>query len=426
MREDCESGVSPRRLDALTSRGFVVGLSLLLLNDFALKAQFHNPLTGKLSDFAGLFVFPLFWSALFPRRRRHVYLLTAAAFVFWKSPYSQPLIDAWNALTILPVGRAADASDLWALLVLPLSYFYFGRRGARTSLRPVPYLVGLVSLFAFAATSYHNAVTYDKKYTFQMSRTELTRRLYNLTRLDKAYRVEPCGYASVTPDKLKVTIPSDFCFNQVDATIGIGAEERPAVVTLRQMDHDCPEDRDDKEKLLAAFEKGFVERLGQASPDFFADELPEDPPAAVAGQPRQLYLVPLGELSGADVKELADYARRRLGAKVQVLGGLPLTDAARDPRFPNSRPQGERLVEYMSATYQKLAAKPGVLMIGVAQEFYVQGAAEPYPAYYAEGGRLAVISLDGLNPKTFCEPPDEGLLNSRLRKLLTKLYSEGL
>ena len=44
----------------LTSPGFVVGLSLLLLNDLFLKARFHNPLTGKLSDFAGLFVFPLF------------------------------------------------------------------------------------------------------------------------------------------------------------------------------------------------------------------------------------------------------------------------------------------------------------------------------------------------------------------------------
>jgi len=49
-----------RRPYILVSSGFLAGLSVLLVNDFVLKQIFHNWLTGKLSDLAGLFIFPMF------------------------------------------------------------------------------------------------------------------------------------------------------------------------------------------------------------------------------------------------------------------------------------------------------------------------------------------------------------------------------
>ena len=100
------------KLSIFVSPGFLCGLFLLLLNDLILKATLHNWITGKLSGFAGLFVFPLFWSALFPRFRLFVYFLTGITFFFWKSIYSQPLIDAWNGLAVLPLARTVDATDL--------------------------------------------------------------------------------------------------------------------------------------------------------------------------------------------------------------------------------------------------------------------------------------------------------------------------
>src|ERR1044071_6805827 len=108
----------------LASSGFLIGLSLLLLNDLVLKEQFHNELTGKLSDFAGLFVFPLFWTAFFPRQRRIVFIATAGFYVFWKSGYSQFLIEGWNSLPFFGIQRTVDYTDLLALLILPLSYSY--------------------------------------------------------------------------------------------------------------------------------------------------------------------------------------------------------------------------------------------------------------------------------------------------------------
>src|SRR5688572_32924538 len=85
-----------RRPSRLSSPVFLGALALLLVNDFILKPTLHNWATGKLSDAAGLFAFTWFWMDFVPRQRIHVGLAIAAAFLFWKSPYSQPAIEVWN------------------------------------------------------------------------------------------------------------------------------------------------------------------------------------------------------------------------------------------------------------------------------------------------------------------------------------------
>ncbi len=52
-------------LAVFKSYWFVVALIFLLLNDFYLKSAFGNAITGKISDVFGLFVFSLFFLALF-------------------------------------------------------------------------------------------------------------------------------------------------------------------------------------------------------------------------------------------------------------------------------------------------------------------------------------------------------------------------
>lgn len=43
---------------------FLIALFILILNDWVLKHTFNNTLTGKLSDFAGLFAFAFFLGIL--------------------------------------------------------------------------------------------------------------------------------------------------------------------------------------------------------------------------------------------------------------------------------------------------------------------------------------------------------------------------
>jgi len=137
-------------LKPLTSPPFLISLFLLLLNDFYLKAAFHNAFTGKLSDFCGLFIFPIFWSVLFPARKQSVYILTALFFIYWKSRYSDPFIQLFSEY-LYTVQRTVDLSDLFALIVLPLSWYVQSLPQKRTYFNPE--FAALIVFFSFCATS---------------------------------------------------------------------------------------------------------------------------------------------------------------------------------------------------------------------------------------------------------------------------------
>ena len=49
---------------------FLVSIFLLLINDFYLKYEYHNYLTGKLSDFPGLFAFSIFFQLFIPEKNK--------------------------------------------------------------------------------------------------------------------------------------------------------------------------------------------------------------------------------------------------------------------------------------------------------------------------------------------------------------------
>lgn len=139
-----------KQLRPLLSIPFVLCLLLLLWNDFYLKATFHNFLTGKLSDFCGLFVFSIFWTVLFPGRKLFVFFSTALFFIYWKSPYSESFINAFSG-HLFPIQRVVDITDLFALAVLPVAWYMVELPLKRMNLNP--WLIGLLSLFSFCATT---------------------------------------------------------------------------------------------------------------------------------------------------------------------------------------------------------------------------------------------------------------------------------
>jgi len=133
---------------------FLISVVLLLLNDFYLKYYFHNYLTGKLSDFVGLFAFPYFVSLLFKSKIKPIYILTGILFLFWKSSLSQFVIDYLNG-TGIGINRVVDYSDFIALLVLPFSYRYRKQNLIgieKIKFLPKPLIIGVCS-FAFIATT---------------------------------------------------------------------------------------------------------------------------------------------------------------------------------------------------------------------------------------------------------------------------------
>lgn len=158
---------------------FLLSLLLLLLNDLWLKYAFPGWITGKLSDFAGLFAFAFFFSAFIPKYRLYVHVITALGFIFWKSAWSEPVLVFIREHIDAQFYRVQDMTDLFALLVLPLSYIVTlsGVEGflrtsdkkplqfSRIPLRPV-YITGIstLALFAFCSTSHHKHMDLDRDY----------------------------------------------------------------------------------------------------------------------------------------------------------------------------------------------------------------------------------------------------------------------
>lgn len=140
-------------LGIIASPGFITALVLLLVNDHVLKYQFPGLITGKLSDFSGLFVVGLL--ALSLRRVPATISLTLLAllFVWWKSPASSVFIALWNDHIPWPVRRVVDYSDLLALVSLPAAHSYWLRHRtiALSRLLRIPLIVATV--FGVTATS---------------------------------------------------------------------------------------------------------------------------------------------------------------------------------------------------------------------------------------------------------------------------------
>jgi hypothetical protein len=138
---------------------FLASLLILLFNDFYFKQAFSNGLTGKLSDFAGLIVFPIFIAHLFPNLKKWISMVAGIFFVIWKTPLVSPLIDTLNQALPFRIQRIIDYTDYWALIVLPLTHNFINK-ASKTSFYSTYIFkiseIGLtvITLFAICATSY--------------------------------------------------------------------------------------------------------------------------------------------------------------------------------------------------------------------------------------------------------------------------------
>lgn len=187
---------------------FLFSIVLLLLNDFYLKYAFHNWLTGKLSDFTGLFIFPVFFSIFFTRHKIHIYIITALLFIWWKSSFSSAFILLLNEKLSLPVERAVDYTDFIALIVLPFAYRLKEPVFADSLMKSLAVkTVAIISFFSFCATSlpkhlmYHyyeeNVVSYYKAFSSAYTDKEI---LEKLDPEKRGYRKDSVKYYRIRED----------------------------------------------------------------------------------------------------------------------------------------------------------------------------------------------------------------------------------
>ena len=259
---------------------FLVALGTLLLNDLVLKQAFGNALTGKLSDFAGLIVFALFWSALLPRRRAAVFWSTAVAFVTWKSPWAGPAIAWFDAWSPIAVHRTQDWSDLVALVVLPIVYAprasAWGTLQAARWWRPA---VSASTVFAFTATSFITRHAYPATTTYVVDGAP-----DRVLALLDSIGIVPIGVMPARHDSTRIHmlgIRSSRCFRSVSAHVTIEPHPLGSTIGLVTMIHNCPAGRRDMAEMQRVFEHCLIARLDSVA-------MTRDPGAARAASRRTL------------------------------------------------------------------------------------------------------------------------------------------
>ena len=170
---------------------FILSLICLLVNDIYWKYEYHNWLTGKLSDFTGLFVLSVFVSAFFYKYRSYLCLPIAVFFIWWKTPLSQSLIDLLNQSLPATFHRTVDYTDYIALPAI-LAARIINIPAYRFSLirKMAVYFISAVCLVAFCSTSilrkftiypdFSKRITYNNDYPTRLTHAEILHRLDSL------------------------------------------------------------------------------------------------------------------------------------------------------------------------------------------------------------------------------------------------------
>lgn len=177
-----------RKLQLLLHPLLLLSLACLLFNDFYWKYEYHNWLTGKLSDFTGLFVLSVYLFAFFPKHRIAICFSVIVFFIWWKTPLSQPLINLLNSLFLISVDRTVDYSDYVALPAVFAPYYIKTPRYKFSLVRRVAmYFISAVCLVAFCSTSiirkftiapdFSNRVSYHKEYSTTLTHADILHRL---------------------------------------------------------------------------------------------------------------------------------------------------------------------------------------------------------------------------------------------------------
>jgi predicted Zn-dependent protease len=140
------------------------------------------------------------------------------------------------------------------------------------------------------------------------------------------------------------------------------------------------------------------------------------------GAGRRVCLVPLGRVSPDLVEHLVEHFPERYGLEVAVLRPLPVPDRLVDTDREQIR--GSALIEYMRGEFPGVSWDSNAVLIGLTPlDLYFE---KPDPLRFAFGVKgtaedpKAVASTFRMNPETYEQRQDDGLLHARARKMVSR------
>jgi hypothetical protein len=187
----------------------------------------------------------------------------------WKTELSDPIIHLFNKTSLFAVDRIVDYSDLLALSVLPLAYWYERRPVQVVFSEAVPIGVAMLSVIAFMATSRVYVTEYEDPlptYAFTQGAWE------TLTAINEEFDPDPLLSFSIVDifrSEKEATASirlANSCLH--NARIMLKSRGKESEISLVKANHHCRRDGKYDETVRGkdgpvsdAFEKAFIEQL---------------------------------------------------------------------------------------------------------------------------------------------------------------------
>ncbi len=247
------------RFQNLNTLVFLLSIILLIINDFILKDLFHNGLTGKISDFTGLFAFSYFWLTLFPKRKKTFIFTIGILFIVWKSHLSTGFINIINEIPYVQIGRTIDYTDLSALLILPLAYLVSTKVDKLRKVTLHPVFALCIAGFSFMATSYITELDVNKTYILNYPKDTLIEKINNIDSLNFGNKT---NFSDSNPDTIDLIIPFQLCSSYFTAIVEVyEMDENITQLKYLHARYDCPKVENDNHLAIKGFEEKIFSKL---------------------------------------------------------------------------------------------------------------------------------------------------------------------
>ena len=136
-----------------------------------------------------------------------------------------------------------------------------------------------------------------------------------------------------------------------------------------------------------------------------------------AGQ--KIYFAAVGEMRSVHLDALQAYYEQRYDLTVEILPPIGLEPVVVDER--RRQLIAEELIEMLKRRYPEHARSPQSILIGITEgDMYIREVNWRFAFARRDGDRFAIVSSARMDPVSFGFLPDDELLQTRLRKMLSK------
>jgi predicted Zn-dependent protease len=134
---------------------------------------------------------------------------------------------------------------------------------------------------------------------------------------------------------------------------------------------------------------------------------------------KRVYFVQLGELATPKLDELANYYKQKYDLAIEILPAVEVKPWLMD--YMRRQLIAEEVIGQLKRDYPKLANDRTAILIGITtQDMYIREYNWRFAFSWRQEGRFAVVSTARMDPVFFGRKRNDAILESRLRKMITK------